>query len=146
VLAIFSSRITNGQRPMVFEDGEQLRDFIHVADVARAFVLALEKPEADGEVFNIGSGKQMTVNQVAQAVARAMGRGEIEPEVTGKMRIGDIRHCVPDITKAETKLGYTPKQDFGKGLIELAEWVACQEAEDRVPDARRELEARGLVA
>ena len=146
VLAIFSSRIANGQSPMVFEDGEQQRDFIHVADVAQAFVLALEKPEADGEVFNIGSGKQMSVNQVARGVAVAMGRDEIEPEVTGKMRVGDIRHCVPDITKARIKLGYEPKQDFAAGLIELAEWVAHQEAEDRVGDARRELEARGLVA
>ena len=146
VLAIFSSRIANGQKPLVFEDGEQRRDFIHVADVAQAFVLALEKPEADGEVFNIGSGEQMSVNEVAKAVACAMGRGEVEPEVTGKMRVGDIRHCVPDITKAKTMLGYMPKRDFGQGLTELAEWVARQESKDRVGDAQRELEARGLVA
>ena len=146
VLAIFSSRIANGQRPMVFEDGEQRRDFVHVADVAQAFVLALESPAADGKVFNIGSGEDMTVNDVARAVARAMGRGGMEPEIAGKMRIGDIRHCIPDIAKARNELGYQPRQDFHEGLVELAEWVARQEATDKVAEAHRELEARGLVA
>ena len=146
VLAIFSSRIANGQRPMVFEDGEQRRDFVHVADVAQAFVLALENPAADGKVFNIGSGEDMTVNDVARAVARAMGRDGMQPEIAGKMRIGDIRHCIPDISKAREELGYRPRQNFHEGLVELAEWVARQEATDKVAEARRELEARGLVA
>ncbi len=146
VLAIFSSRIANGQRPMVFEDGEQRRDFVHVRDVAESFALALEQDAADSEVFNIGGGEEKTVNQVAEAVARAMGRPEVTPEVTGKTRVGDIRHCIPDISKAKVRLGYTPKQDFQAGLAELADWVARQEATDRVGEARRELEARGLVA
>ena len=146
VLAIFSSRIANGQSPMVFEDGEQRRDFVHVCDVAEAFALALERDAADGQVFNIGSGEDKTVNQVAQAVARAMNRSDIAPEVTGKTRVGDIRHCIPDISKAKAALDYAPKQDFDEGLAELAQWVARQEATDRVADARRELESRGLVA
>ncbi len=146
VLAIFSSRIANGQRPMVFEDGEQRRDFVHVSDVAEAFALALEQPGADGEVFNIGGGEEKTVNQVGEAVARAMGHPNVTPEVTGKTRVGDIRHCIPDISKARERLGYAPGQDFEAGLAELAEWVARQEATDRVGEARRELEARGLVA
>ena len=146
VLAIFSSRIANGQPPMVFEDGEQRRDFVHVSDVAQAFALALERDEADGGVFNIGSGEDYTVNQVAEAVARAMNRSDLSPEVTGKTRVGDIRHCIPDISLAKTRLGYTPRQDFDAGLAELAQWVARQEATDRVAEARRELEARGLVA
>ncbi len=146
VLAIFSSRIANGKPPMVFEDGEQRRDFVHVRDVADAFVLALEQDAADNEVFNIGGGEEKTVNQVAKAVARAMGRPEVTPEVTGKTRVGDIRHCIPDISKAKARLGYAPRQDFDAGLAELAGWVARQEATDRVGEARRELEARGLVA
>ena len=146
VLAIFSSRIANGRRPMVFEDGEQRRDFVHVSDVAEAFALALEQDAADNEVFNIGGGEEKTVNQVGEAVARAMGRPDVTPEVTGKTRVGDIRHCIPDISKAQRRLGYAPKQDFDAGLGELAEWVARQEATDRVGEARRELEARGLVA
>ncbi len=145
VLAIFASRIANGQSPMIFEDGQQRRDFVHVGDVARAFVLALERPEANGQVFNIGSGDIFTVNEVAAACAQAMGRDDLQPEITGQARTGDIRHCIPDIGKAKAELGYQPKQDFMEGLAELAEWVARQEAVDRVQDARRELEMRGLV-
>ena len=146
VLAIFASRLLNGQPPMIFEDGQQQRDFVHVSDVARAFLLALEKDEADGEVFNIGSGENRTVEQVARLQAAAMGRPDLEPEITGKARAGDIRHNVPDLTKAREQLGYQARQDFAEGLEELAEWVARQEAKDRVAEARRELEARGLVA
>lgn len=146
VLAIFASRIANGQAPMVFEDGQQRRDFVHVRDVARAFLLALDRLEADGEVFNIGSGVDRTVEEVALLQAQAMGRPDLEPEIAGKARAGDIRHCIPDLTKAREVLGYQAQEDFGEGLAELADWVARQEAEDRVVEARRELEMRGLVA
>jgi dTDP-L-rhamnose 4-epimerase len=146
VLAIFASRIANGQAPMVFEDGRQRRDFVHVRDVARAFLLALDRPEADGEVFNIGSGEDRTVEEVARLQAAAMGRSDLEPEITGKARAGDIRHCIPDLGKARNVLGFQAQEDFDQGLAELAEWVARQEAKDRVAEARRELELRGLVA
>jgi dTDP-L-rhamnose 4-epimerase len=146
VLAIFASRIANGQSPMVFEDGQQRRDFVHVRDVARAFLLALDAPEGDGQVFNIGSGVDRTVEQVAQLQAAAMDRPELQPDITGKARAGDIRHCLPDLAKARDTLGYDAREDFAAGLAELAEWVARQEAEDRVIEAREELELRGLVA
>ena len=146
VLAIFASRIANGQAPMVFEDGQQRRDFVHVSDVARAFLLALDEPEADGEVFNIGSGVDRTVEEVALLQAESMGRSDIAPEITRQARAGDIRHNIPDLSKARDRLGYEARQDFAEGLEELAEWVARQEAEDRVAEARKELEMRGLVA
>ena len=146
VLAIFASRIANGQRPMVFEDGQQRRDFVHVGDVARAFILALDRPQAAGEVFNIGSGEDRTVEDVATLQATSMGRADLKPDITQKARAGDIRHNIPDLAKAKAVLGYEPRQDFGAGLAELAEWVARQDAEDRVVEARRELEMRGLVA
>jgi dTDP-L-rhamnose 4-epimerase len=146
VLAIFASRIANGQAPMVFEDGQQRRDFVHVRDVARAFLLALDEPRANGGVFNIGSGQDRTVEEVALLQAAAMERPDLRPEIAGKARAGDIRHCIPDLTKAHDVLGYQSREDFGRGLSELAEWVARQEAEDRVVEARRELEMRGLVA
>jgi dTDP-L-rhamnose 4-epimerase len=145
VLAIFASRLHNRQPPMIFEDGEQRRDFVHVEDVAQAFLLALEHEKAPAGVFNVGSGADRSVNEVAQLLARAMGR-DIEPEIAGKARLGDIRHCVADISRIENELGYTPRKDFSEGLAELAEWVANQEAQDRVHEARRELEDRGLVA
>jgi len=146
VLAIFASRLHNSQPPMIFEDGHQRRDFVHVEDVARAFVLALEHERAPGQVYNVGSGQDRSVREVAECLARAMNRSDLDPEITGKARIGDIRHCLADITKIRDELGYQPQADFGQGLAQLAEWVAQQEAEDRVQEARRELEARGLVA
>lgn len=146
VLAIFASRIQNGKRPMVFEDGRQRRDFVHVEDVARAFLLALDHPRAAGQVYNIASGVDRTVTEVAELLAAAMGRPDLTPEIAGKARAGDIRHNIPDITRATAELGYRAGQDFGEGLAELATWVAEQESEDRVAEARKELETRGLVA
>ena len=146
VLAIFASRIANDQRPMVFEDGQQRRDFVHVRDIARAFLLALDHPAADGEVFNVASGVDRTVEEVALLQAASMGRPDLPPEIAQKARAGDIRHCIPDLTKIREVLGYEAREDFSAGLAELAEWVARQEAEDRVIEARKELEMRGLVA
>ena len=146
VLAIFASRLLNGQQPMIFEDGEQRRDFVHVSDVARAFADALVLPEATGQTFNIGSGEDRSVTQVAEALARAMGKNSIAPEIVGKARIGDIRHCFCDTSLAAEKLGFEARQDFEEGLAELAEWVQEQTADDNVAHARAELEARGLVA
>jgi dTDP-L-rhamnose 4-epimerase len=146
VLAIFASRLANGQPPMIFEDGSQRRDFVHVRDAARAFVEALEHPRASGKVYNFGSGHERTVSEVAELLAGAMRRPGIAPEILGKGRAGDVRHCFGDITKIRTELGLAPKEDFASGLEELAEWVACQSASDHVPEARRELEIRGLVA
>lgn len=146
VLAIFASRLLNRKPPLVFEDGQQRRDFVHVEDVARAFVLALDHPKANGDVFNIGSGHERTVVEVAQLLARAMNLSEIEPELAGKARAGDIRHCFGDLSHAREVLGFTPQRDFAEGLRELAGWVAEQTAVDRVAEARRELEMRGLVA
>ena len=146
VLAIFAARLLNGQQPMIFEDGEQRRDFVHVSDVARAFADALVQPKAAGGTFNIGSGKDRSVTEVATELARAMGKNAIMPQIVGKARIGDIRHCFCDTSFAADKLGFTARQDFQAGLAELAEWVAQQTAQDRVEKMRAELETRGLVA
>ncbi len=146
VLAIFASRLINGERPMVFEDGEQRRDFVHVEDVADAFVAALERPEANGGAFNIGSGRNYTISEVAERLARSMGRADTTPEILGRARVGDIRHCFADITLAGEMLGYRPRRRLEDSLDELTSWVRTQRALDRVHEARRELEARGLVA
>jgi dTDP-L-rhamnose 4-epimerase len=146
VLAIFASRLLNGQAPMIFEDGEQRRDFVHVHDVARAFADALELPQAAGGTYNIGSGQDRSVREVADSLARAMGRNDLSAEVLHKARIGDIRHCFCDTALSRRDLAFEAREDFTAGLAELAEWVAGQTAEDRVAEARAELEARGLVA
>ncbi|MCC2975472.1 SDR family NAD(P)-dependent oxidoreductase [Sphingomonas sp. PL-96] len=146
VLAIFASRFLNGQSPLIFEDGEQRRDFVHVSDVARAFADALVLPQAVGGTFNIGSGNHRSVKEVAEELAKAMGKNDLTAEVVGKARIGDIRHCFCDTTLAAEKLDFRATQDFQQGLAELAEWVAQQTAQDRVEQMRSELEKRGLVA
>ncbi len=146
VLAIFASRLLNGQQPMIFEDGEQRRDFVHVTDVARAFADALMLPGAAGQTFNIGSGHHRSVREVGVALARAMSKNDLEPEIVGKARIGDIRHCFCDTTLSEERLGFRARQDFEAGLAELAGWVAEQTATDNVARMRAELEKRGLVA
>jgi dTDP-L-rhamnose 4-epimerase len=145
VLAIFASRLLNGNPPLIFEDGLQMRDFVHVSDVARACRLALEKPEARDQVFNIGSGRQYTVREIARAMGEVLGREDIEPEITGNYRVGDIRHCFADITLARRVLGYEPAMPLEQGLIELASWLKGQVAYDRVAEARAELAARGLT-
>ena len=146
VLAIFASRLANDQPPMVFEDGEQRRDFVHVEDVAAAFVLALEHPAAAGHTFNLGSGRDVSINEVAAEIARAMGRPDLQPVLSGKARSGDIRHCFADIGLARGVLGYEPRRSFDDSLDELVAWVERQQAVDRVDEASRELEVRGLVA
>jgi dTDP-L-rhamnose 4-epimerase len=146
VLAIFASRLLNGQVPMIFEDGEQRRDFVHVHDVARAFATALEHPQVSGETFNVGSGRDISIRQVAQELAAAMGKNAIAPEIVYKARTGDIRHCFCDTAKTTERLGFAAHEDFADGLAELAGWVGSQTAEDRVDEARRQLETRGLVA
>jgi dTDP-L-rhamnose 4-epimerase len=146
VLAIFASRLLNGRAPMIYEDGAQRRDFVSVRDVARAFVLALEHPRAAGNVYNIASGQDRSVAEVARLLAEAMGRPDIEPTIAGKARAGDIRHCFASTRKAAEELDFHAETDFSAGLAELAEWVASQPAEDRFHNARIELEQRGLVA
>jgi dTDP-L-rhamnose 4-epimerase len=145
VLAIFSSRLMNDQRPMVFEDGLQRRDFVHVKDVAQACRLALEVPEAGHQVFNVGSGNHYTVQQIAQAVARVLNKEYIEPEITQNYRVGDIRHCFADISLAQRVLGYAPRVSLEEGLKELSEWLDGQQAVDLVAQARAELKQRGLT-
>ncbi len=149
VLAIFSSRLLNGEAPLLFEDGQQRRDFVSVHDIARACLLALEREEAVGQVLNIGSGEPRTVVSVAQDIAQVLGRA-IPPELTGKYRVGDIRHCFADISRAERLLGYRPSVTFADGMAQLGRYLDAQVSKgnvsrDRALEARRELDARGLT-
>lgn len=146
VLANFASRLANGQAPTIFEDGKQKRDFIHVRDVARAFRLALEKDDANGQVINIGSGRSYSIAEIATMLAQAMGVPHIQPEITGKARSGDIRNCFADISKARELLGFEPQHRLEDTLDELARWVSTETVVDRGSEMRRGLEERGLVS
>jgi dTDP-L-rhamnose 4-epimerase len=144
VAAIFLSRLKNGQAPVVFEDGQQTRDFVSVHDIVRANYLAMLTDKADGEVLNVGTGRPTTVAAVADVLAQALNV-DITPEITGRFRKGDVRHCYSDATKAERLLGWRPEVDFRRGIEELIEWSAAVNAADHVDQATRELAARGLL-
>ena len=145
VLAIFASRLLNNKPPLIYEDGYQRRDFVHVHDIARACRLAAETPEAAYQVFNIGSGQVYTIRELAARLATVLGKEGLIPEITGKYRVGDIRHCFADISHAKTVLGYEPKVTLADGLRELTGWLKKQQAIDPVADAEEELAARGLI-
>lgn len=145
VLAIFASRFLNGRAPLINEDGLQQRDFVSVQDIAQSLQLSLEVPDAAGQVFNIGSGHPYTIRQVAEMMARVMGKDYLEAEITGRYRMGDIRNCFADISHAQNVLGYQPQITLEEGLVELAEWVESQTATDNVAGAAQELATRGLT-
>ena len=145
VLAIFASRLLNGKPPLIFEDGLQQRDFISVKDVARACRLSLEVEGVAGHAFNIASGQKLTIVDLARRFADALGKGHIEPEITGKYRVGDIRHCFADVAKARKILGFKPQVTLDQGMRELAGWLEGQIPEDRATEARAELAAKGLM-
>lgn len=143
VAAIFCSRLLNDRPPLVFEDGLQRRDFVHVRDLARAVVMACERP-VHGQVVNIGSGQPLSVQQVAEVLARQMNKS-IAPEVVGKFRKGDIRHCFADIGRAGRLLKWQPEIAFSSGVQELVQWVKAQAASDNVDSAWSDLKRRGLL-
>lgn len=144
VAAIFSGRLLNGNAPLIFEDGLQSRDFTHVSDIVQANLLALESSAADYEVFNVGTGRSLTVKDVAEALAEHL-QVDLPPTIVSKFREGDIRHCYADISKAQQLLGYAPKVRFEDGIEVLVDWVRNQTATDRVDAATQELERRGLA-
>ena len=142
--AIFSARLLNDRPPLVFEDGQQLRDFVHVRDVARAFVIALEKTEVTGVACNVGTGSPLSVTDIARYLAVALGKN-VPPEITGNFRAGDIRHCWADASAARWDLGFSAQVSFADGVHDLVGWLADKTADDRVDQARAELLAHGLT-
>ena len=145
VLAIFASRLLNGNPPLIFEDGEQRRDFVSVHDIVQGCRLAYESPRVAGEVLNLGSGESFSIRELAERMGEVLGLSQVGVEVTGKYRAGDIRHCFSDISRAREVLGYAPQVAIEEGLQELAEWLPRQQAIDRVSAARDELASRGLT-
>ena len=142
VCAIFSSRIKNERPPLIYEDGLQSRDFVHVDDIVRANLLVMEKKEADYGVLNVGTGKATTILGIAKTLIRLYGE-TLKPEIVGKYRQGDIRHCFSDISKIK-RLGFSPSVTLEKGLGDLVSWGKGIRAVDRTEEADRELVQRGL--
>ena len=144
VAAIFMSRLKNNKQPIVYEDGLQSRDFVSVHDIVQANLLAMDKSSADYEVFNVGSGRHVTILEIASILAEKCGKN-IKPDVTNKFRKGDIRHCFADISKIRNKLGYQPKISFNQGINELISWSEGVEAKDMFDSAEEELSKKGLI-
>ena len=144
VCAIFSGRLLNDQRPMIFEDGGQTRDFVHINDIVQANMVALEKDEANYSVFTVGTGRPISIREIFQMLARSLGK-DIEPEIVGKYREGDIRHWIADISSIRRKLGYAPSVRLEDGIPQLIEWVREQQAINDSKGATAELEKHQLV-
>jgi len=145
VAAIFISRLLNDQPPLIFEDGEQRRDFVHVQDVARAFATVLESDKRIWDIFNVGSGVSITVNEIARTLARLLQKN-IAPETLQQYRVGDIRHCFADISKLEREFGIRPQHDFEGGMEELITWVrSARKPTDRSEASLAELKSSKLV-
>ncbi len=144
VCAIFSARIKNDHRPIIYEDGLQTRDFIHVTDIANANLLVMGNPKADYKAFNVGSGKPVSILEIAKVLTK-LHRKHIEPKIVNKYRAGDIRHCFADISAIES-LGFHPRVNFTEGMRGLVNWSKTITAEDKIEAANRELEIRGLTS
>jgi dTDP-L-rhamnose 4-epimerase len=143
VAAIFSSRLLNDRSPLVFEDGRQSRDFIHVKDIVAGILLALESDDAVGQAINLGTGRPTTIAEMGTLLAQGLGKDH-SPTHVDKFRAGDIRHCFADPTRARELLGFRATVELQDGIGDLLQWVTTQIAADRVDEATRELAARGL--
>lgn len=146
VCSIFSNRLLNRKSPIVFEDGLQSRDFVHVNDVCQALVLAMENEAANGEIFNVGTGQPITIKEVAETISEKINP-DLRPEFNQQYRIGDIRHCVADISKIKNKLGYKPNINFKEGIEDLINWIRNNEFQikDKSQNALDELKEKGLL-
>jgi dTDP-L-rhamnose 4-epimerase len=145
VAAIFASRLMNRSAPVIFEDGQQMRDFVSVHDIVQANLLAMQNSGGDGRAVNVGSGTPVTIREIAAEIERALGL-HVPVEITGKYRAGDVRHCFADISAAVELLKYQPRVALKQGIEELAAWLESQSARDRVHEAMERLTVHGLIA
>ena len=146
VCAIFSSRIKNDRPPLIFEDGNQTRDFIHVSDIARANRLALEKSDAVGKAINIGTGEPTSIKELAQELIRQYGKeDDLSIKVTNEFRSGDIRHCYADTSVAMDTLSFETEVSLEEGFEELVSWGIKNDADDKTDEAYAEMEEKGLI-
>jgi dTDP-L-rhamnose 4-epimerase len=144
VCAIFLSRIKNDKPPVIFEDGLQTRDFIWVGDIVKACILSMEKESANYEIFNVGSGKPISIFEIANLLIKLLAK-DLKPEITYKFRKGDVRHCYADISKIKEKIGFEPETTLEEGLKKLIEWAKEIKAVDKFEKAHQELKRKGLV-
>jgi dTDP-L-rhamnose 4-epimerase len=146
VMAIFSSRLLNGQPPVIYEDGLQSRDFVHISDIVQGLLLAMDRPEADYQVLNLGTGVPTSIAEVAKLLSQHLTDGQVKPQILNQFRAGDIRHCYADLTRARRLLGFEPRIPLQEGMADLLAWVKVQTAEDRFEQVEKELAAKALIS
>jgi len=144
VAAIFMSRIKSGKAPVIYEDGFQSRDFVSVHDIVSANIEVMKNEKADYQVFNVGSGRKITILGIAETLVKIFGKN-IKPEVLNKFRKGDIRHCFADISKITSILGWKPEVDMENGMRELIDWSYGVQARDNFDQANQILKAKGVL-
>ena len=145
ILSIFSTRMLNGNDIDIYEDGEESRDFVFIDDVVEATILALEKEEANHQVFNVGSGEPTTVSQVANSL-KSLYNSNTNISISGSFRLGDIRHNYADLNKIKNLLGFKVKFDFQTGISRFVDWAKTQEVkEDKYEQSLNELKNKGLI-
>ena len=144
ILSIFLTQLQDGRTIEVYEDGQESRDFVHVSDVVQANLLALESPIPEGETINVGSGEAATVLDIAMLLTELMGRPKAY-RISGRYRVGDIRHCRADIRKAREFLGYRSRVALREGIADFVSWALGQRMHNRTDLAERELVARHLL-
>lgn len=144
ILSIFSTRIKNGNGINIFEDGMETRDFVYIDDVVDATIRGLEVPDANGHVFNVGTGVATDVLTVANTLCEKYGI-QVSIKVSGNYRLGDIRHNYADISLARNILGFEPKWSFSDGIAQFCKWVDKQEVqEDKYEASIEEMKKKGL--
>jgi len=144
ILSIFSNQIRNHDGIKIFEDGKESRDFVFIDDVVDATIAGIENDNANGEVFNVGTGVATDVMTVAKTLIDSYGI-DVPVTITGNFRLGDIRHNFADLTKIKSKLGFEPKFDFKKGIKQFTDWVLQQDIqENKLNDSLDEMKAKGL--
>lgn len=144
ILSIFSTQIKNGNSINIFEDGKESRDFVYIDDVVDATILGIEREEANGQVFNVGTGIAIDVVTVTNELMNNYGI-RVPVNISGNYRLGDIRHNYADITKIETLLGFKPKVSFSEGIKKFTTWVNKQQIQvDRYSESIKEMKEKGL--
>ncbi|MDA6068806.1 NAD-dependent epimerase/dehydratase family protein [Flavobacterium sp. AC] len=145
ILSIFSTQIRNNNPIQIFEDGKETRDFVFIDDVVDATILGIEKEAANGQVFNVGTGVATDVLEVANSLILAYDIN-VPVTVTGRFRLGDIRHNYADLTKIKSLLGFEPKVYFKEGIEKFSNWVLKQAIqEDHLGKSLEEMQKKGLL-
>lgn len=144
IIPLFITAVVNNVPPQVYEDGNESRDFVHVRDVVQANLIALKSSRLNGMALNVGTQERLSILDIATAIINKLG-SSLKPEIAGKARVGDIRHCIADITRIRRVAGYNPAVSFDDGISELIQWVLHQKSDIRYRDPSDELLQKGLL-